>query len=161
MTTHDVRPALDAAADKAAAGERISPEEALQLLRHERLTALGVLADLVRRRKHPDGVVSYIIDRNVNYTNVCNAFCSFCAFYRPPSHEEGYVLPAADHARLRLYDLRGRLVRTLLDGARPAGPGAVRWDGRDEDGRPAATGSYVARLESGGHRAVTRLLLVR
>jgi cyclic dehypoxanthinyl futalosine synthase len=51
------------------------------------------MADLVRRERHPDRVVTYIIDRNVNYTNVCNAFCSFCAFYRPPHHEEGWTLP--------------------------------------------------------------------
>ena len=47
----------------------------------------------MRREKHPDRVVTYIIDRNVNYTNFCNAFCSFCAFYRPPHHEEGWTLP--------------------------------------------------------------------
>ena len=49
-------------------------------------------ADGVRRRKHPEGVVTYIIDRNVNYTNVCVARCNFCAFYRPVGHGEGYVL---------------------------------------------------------------------
>ena len=72
---------------------RMSPDRALDLLERESLTTLGVMADLVRREKHPDGVVTYIIDRNVNYTNVCNAFCSFCAFYRPPHHEEGWTLP--------------------------------------------------------------------
>ncbi len=50
------------------------------------------MADLVRGSKHPDGVVTYIIDRNVNYTNVCVARCNFCAFYRPVGHGEGYVL---------------------------------------------------------------------
>jgi len=45
----------------------------------------------VRRKLHPEGVVSYIIDRNINYTNFCTEYCSFCAFYRPPGHEEGYV----------------------------------------------------------------------
>jgi len=85
------REALDAIAAKVAGDERITPDEALLLLQHERVNTLGVMADLVRRRKHPDGVVTYNIDRNINYTNVCNAFCSFCAFYRPPTHEEGYV----------------------------------------------------------------------
>jgi len=80
------------AVGKALSGARITPEEALDLLEHADLTTLGALADLARRRLHPDGVVTYIIDRNVNYTNVCNAFCTFCAFYRPPHHEEGYVL---------------------------------------------------------------------
>jgi len=46
----------------------------------------------VRRKLHPDGVVSYIIDRNINYTNFCTEFCSFCAFYRPMGHKEGYIL---------------------------------------------------------------------
>jgi cyclic dehypoxanthinyl futalosine synthase len=78
---------------KVLAGERITPEEAVALLERCDLTTLGVLADLVRRRKHADGIVTYIIDRNVNYTNVCNAFCSFCAFYRPPQHEEGWTIP--------------------------------------------------------------------
>src|SRR3712207_7930880 len=46
----------------------------------------------VRPRRHPEGVVTYIIDRNVNYTNVCVARCKLCAFYRPVGHAEGYVL---------------------------------------------------------------------
>jgi cyclic dehypoxanthinyl futalosine synthase len=51
------------------------------------------LADGLRRRLHPDDVVTYVIDRNVNYTNVCSAVCTFCAFYRKPGSPEGYVLP--------------------------------------------------------------------
>ena len=57
-----------------------------------RLFDLGLAADAVRKRKHPDGVVTYIVDRNVNYTNVCTTSCRFCAFYRPVGHPEGYVL---------------------------------------------------------------------
>jgi cyclic dehypoxanthinyl futalosine synthase len=53
---------------------------------------LGRLADELRQRKHPDGIVTYIIDRNVNYTNVCVARCNFCAFYGPVGSSEGYVL---------------------------------------------------------------------
>jgi len=87
------RTRLESIADEVVAGRRIDAASALLLLRHEKLTALGTLADLVRRRRHDDGVVTYIVDRNINYTNVCNAFCSFCAFYRPPGAEEGYVLP--------------------------------------------------------------------
>jgi len=97
-------------------GSRIGPEEALELLEHESLVKLGAMADLARRRKHPDGVVTYIIDRNVNYTNVCNAFCTFCAFYRPPRHEEGYVLAAEEIERKirETYDLGGNQI--LLQG---------------------------------------------
>ncbi|MFN7827307.1 MAG: cyclic dehypoxanthinyl futalosine synthase [Acidobacteriota bacterium] len=50
------------------------------------------LADDLRRELHPDGVVTYVVDRNINYSNVCFSVCNFCAFYRKPGHEEGYVL---------------------------------------------------------------------
>jgi len=56
------------------------------------LLELGAEADRVRRSLHPEDVVSYIIDRNINYTNVCVADCGFCAFYRRPKHHEGYTL---------------------------------------------------------------------
>jgi len=59
------------------------------------LLELGRLADRERYRHHPDEIVTYIIDRNINYTNVCVADCKFCAFYRRPKHAEGYVLPFA------------------------------------------------------------------
>ena len=88
-----LRERIERTESKVLDGERITAAEALVLLEHEDVTALGALADLVRRRMHEDGVVTYIIDRNINYTNVCNAFCSFCAFYRPPDHDEGYILP--------------------------------------------------------------------
>ena len=74
------------------AGGRLSADEALQLYRHAPTYWLGRMADAVRRRKHPEPVVTYIIDRNVNYTNVCVARCNFCAFYRDVGHAEGYVL---------------------------------------------------------------------
>ena len=69
-------------ADKVRAGGRVSADEALELYHHAPLPLLGELADAVRIRKHPDGIVTYIIDRNVNYTNVCVAKCTFCAFYQ-------------------------------------------------------------------------------
>src|ERR1044071_3261230 len=56
------------------------------------LLELGAAADAVRREKHPEGVVTYIVDRNINYTNVCVADCGFCAFYRRPKHGEGWTL---------------------------------------------------------------------
>src|SRR6266581_1516973 len=83
---------LQGVLDKAAAGERLSREEATTLYREAPTQVLGRLADAVRGRKHPDRIVTYIIDRNVNYTNVCVARCNFCAFYRPVGSAEGYVL---------------------------------------------------------------------
>ena len=71
----------------------MTPQEAIDLFRSDDLVGLGMAADAVRRKLHPEGVVSYIIDRNINYTNVCTEFCSFCAFYRPLGHKEGYILP--------------------------------------------------------------------
>jgi cyclic dehypoxanthinyl futalosine synthase len=74
--------------------DRTSPEfqEVLELYERAPLLELGRLADARRWQLHPEPVVSYIIDRNINYTNVCVADCKFCAFYRRPKHAEGYVL---------------------------------------------------------------------
>jgi cyclic dehypoxanthinyl futalosine synthase len=79
-------------ANKVAAGERIDAAEALELYAHAPTALLGRLADDIRARKHPGRVVTYIIDRNVNYTNICVARCNFCAFYRPVGSGDGYVL---------------------------------------------------------------------
>jgi cyclic dehypoxanthinyl futalosine synthase len=84
--------AIDALARKIRAGARLNADEALELYLGAPTHLLGSLADDVRRRRHPEGIVTYIIDRNVNYTNVCVARCSFCAFYRPVGAEGGYVL---------------------------------------------------------------------
>ena len=83
---------IDAIAHKVRAGGRVSAREALELYRGAPTALLGRLADAVRARKHPDGIVTYIIDRNVNYTNVCVAKCTFCAFYRDVGSPDGYVL---------------------------------------------------------------------
>jgi cyclic dehypoxanthinyl futalosine synthase len=83
---------LDQLQARIEAGGRLTAEEALAIYRTAPTWWLGRAADGVRRRKHPEGVVTYIIDRNVNYTNVCVARCNFCAFYRPVGHGEGYVL---------------------------------------------------------------------
>ena len=98
--------------------------DALTLYRDAPTPLLGRLADDVRRRKHPDGVVTYIIDRNVNYTNVCVARCKFCAFYRPGRIGGGL------HARLR---------RDLQEDRRddPARRRAAAAAGRPQSGRAA------------------------
>jgi len=68
------------------------PSDLLDLYANAPLLELGGLADQMRRERHPHGVVSYIVDRNINYTTVCVADCGFCAFYRRPKHTEGYTL---------------------------------------------------------------------
>ncbi len=83
---------VDNVVTKVAAGERLDREDGLALLACEELPLLGELATAVRDRKHPERVVTYIVDRNVNPTNVCVARCSFCAFDRLPGDPEGYVL---------------------------------------------------------------------
>ncbi len=83
---------IQSLAAKVRAGERIDRAEALALYTQAPTALLGHLADEVRAKRHSSRVVSYIIDRNVNYTNVCIARCNFCAFYRPVGAPDGYVL---------------------------------------------------------------------
>ncbi|HXV19439.1 MAG TPA: cyclic dehypoxanthinyl futalosine synthase, partial [Desulfuromonadales bacterium] len=78
---------------KIAAGVPLYREEALWLLTEADLLAVGKLADGIRRRMHPHGRVTFVVDRNVNYTNVCQSQCKFCAFYRPAEAVDAYVLP--------------------------------------------------------------------
>src|SRR5215204_1242702 len=87
MTTTDIQPILG----RVLAGGRMTAEECAALLESFDVARMGVAADEVRRRKHPEGVVTYIIDRNINYTNVCNVVCTFCAFYRRPGKPDTYV----------------------------------------------------------------------
>jgi cyclic dehypoxanthinyl futalosine synthase len=79
--------------DRAADGGRITPEEALEVYRSAPLHALGRAADTARRNRFGDlaDIATYIIDRNINYTNVCVTACKFCAFYRAPKHAEGWT----------------------------------------------------------------------
>ncbi|HET6267989.1 MAG TPA: cyclic dehypoxanthinyl futalosine synthase [Acidobacteriota bacterium] len=77
--------------DKVYRGERLSQDEAASLFHNADLVELGMAADWVRMKKHSDRRVSFIIDRNINYTNVCNVECSFCAFYRAPGERDSYL----------------------------------------------------------------------
>ena len=61
----------------------ITRQQALDMLRSDDLVGVGMEANAVRRRLHPENVVTYIVDRNINYTNFCTEYCTFCAFYRP------------------------------------------------------------------------------
>jgi cyclic dehypoxanthinyl futalosine synthase len=90
---------IDDILQRGAGGGRITPEEALLLYTEAPFHALGEAADAVRRRRYPDGVVTYLIDRNINYTNVCVTACKFCAFYRAPKHAEGWSHPMEEILR--------------------------------------------------------------
>jgi len=77
--------------DRALSGERLTEADCTALLESDDFVRMGLAADEIRRRRHPTGVVTYIIDRNINYTNVCNVVCTFCAFYRRPGKPDTYV----------------------------------------------------------------------
>ena len=83
----DIQPILD----RVLAGERMTADGCKTLLESDDFVRIGLAADEIRKRFHPEGIVTYIIDRNINYTNVCNVVCTFCAFYRRPGHAETYV----------------------------------------------------------------------
>ena len=78
--------------DRIARRERLTDQEYLHLVEEAPLEFLREQADKIRQELHPDGVVSYVIDRNINYSNLCTAVCTFCAFYRKPGAPEGYTL---------------------------------------------------------------------
>src|SRR5919205_4034025 len=95
MPDPQVRRILDSVLD----GQRLSAEDCTTLLESYDVAAVGAAADEIRQRRHPDNVVTYIIDRNINYTNVCNVVCTFCAFYRRPGKPDTYVRTLEDICR--------------------------------------------------------------
>ena len=86
-----MRSPIQAILDKALDGQRLTSEDCTALLESRDFVRIGAAADEIRQRKNPGDVVTYIIDRNINYTNVCNVVCTFCAFYRRPGKPDTYV----------------------------------------------------------------------
>ncbi|CAH0117853.1 Cyclic dehypoxanthine futalosine synthase [Paenibacillus sp. CECT 9249] len=84
---------IDRILDKALQGERIGLEECIALFESDQVEKMGHVANEVMKRWHPEPITTFVIGRNINYTNICDVYCRFCAFYRRPGHEEGYVLP--------------------------------------------------------------------
>ena len=78
--------------ERAAAGQRLTLDEGIKLYQEASDDTLRAAADQIRLRRHPEGIVTYLVDRNINYTNVCIIDCGFCAFYRKPASPEGYLL---------------------------------------------------------------------
>ena len=121
-------------------GDRLSRDEALSLYLEGTLFDLGFLADSIRRTKHPEPVVTYIIDRNINYTDICISACKFCAFYKTPEDSSGYLL-AKEELRQKieetlelagLTDLADRKVRGLSGGERQRLGVAEAWIGHPD-----------------------------
>jgi cyclic dehypoxanthinyl futalosine synthase len=78
--------------EKILTGKRITVAEGLQLAEEADLHQLGFLADAVKRRLHPEPLITYVVDRNINYTDICISACKFCAFFKAPEDQSGYVL---------------------------------------------------------------------
>jgi cyclic dehypoxanthinyl futalosine synthase len=104
MTT----PSIDVLLDRVAGGSRLAADEILALFRGAPLLELGQAADTVRRRRHPEPEATYIIDRNINYTNVCVYRCRFCAFYRADGDQDAYLLP--------FEEIAGKVAETVAAG---------------------------------------------
>jgi dehypoxanthine futalosine cyclase len=96
---------MNSIVDKVRGKERISREEGLYLLREAPVLEIGQLAMEIRRRLHPNPVITFVVDTNPNYTNVCDVDCTFCAFYRSPGHPEAYT-----HSIEEMLGLIGRAV---------------------------------------------------
>jgi cyclic dehypoxanthinyl futalosine synthase len=109
-------PTLDRLLHDAAAGERITLDEGMRLYSETDFFDLGQAADLRRQALHPQGVVTYIIDRNVNYTNVCTTCCSFCNFHRPSGHPQAYALSREELAQKLRETVELGGVQVLLQG---------------------------------------------
>ncbi len=95
---------------------RINKEKALKLLKESSIYELGEEADKIRQRLHPEGIVTFIVDRNINYTNVCINKCKFCAFWRPKEHSEAYVLSYKELAKKIEETIQNGGTQILLQG---------------------------------------------
>jgi len=96
--------------------KRIQPDEALRLLEDAPLNLLGALANEVRKRLHPEDVVTYVIDRNINYSNICISGCKFCAYYRAPGDPEGFMITKEELSRKILEAKELGATQILLQG---------------------------------------------
>src|SRR5690606_2287660 len=83
---------IDSIIERALQGERLGLEEGMVLWESNEIEKLGWAADQIMKKKHPEPITTFVVGRNINYTNICDKYCRFCAFYRPPGSEEGYVL---------------------------------------------------------------------
>jgi len=85
---------IDRILERALAGERLGLEDGLALFESDEIEKIGHYANLVMQKFHPEPIVTFVISRNINYSNICDRYCRFCAFYRPPgSPEEISTIP--------------------------------------------------------------------
>ncbi|MBP1930319.1 cyclic dehypoxanthinyl futalosine synthase [Ammoniphilus resinae] len=83
---------IDHILERVLKGERLGLEDGIRLYESDEIEKIGHAANLVMQKWHPEPITTFVIGRNINYTNICDTYCRFCAFYRPPGHDEGYVL---------------------------------------------------------------------
>lgn len=84
--------AIESIINKVYGNVRITMDEGLSLFNHADLLTLAAMAEHKRFERHPDRVITFVVDRNINYTNICMSGCKFCAFYKTPESGEGYVI---------------------------------------------------------------------
>ncbi|MBT3862107.1 MAG: radical SAM protein, partial [Chloroflexi bacterium] len=99
---------------KVQAGERITGEEGLWLMQEAELLDLAPLAEIIRQRHNPNKNVTYVVDTNLNYTNLCDAFCSFCAFYRTDPNDPSAYTYTVHQIMDKIERARKNGVRTVL-----------------------------------------------
>ena len=119
--------------DKVAAGERITGEEGLYLLTEANLLDLAPLAQTVRFRHNPDPVVTFVVDTNLNYTNVCDAYCTFCSFYRTEQDSDKYTYTVEEMMKqVGRAAEKGITTMLMQGGLNPACPWSITrsWCGR-------------------------------
>ena len=102
--------------DKVLNGERLSADDGERLFESNDIISLGKAAQEISKRKHPDGIVTYIVDRNINYTNICISKCLFCAFYREKDSPDSYILPKEELSKKIDETIRLGGVQILIQG---------------------------------------------
>ncbi len=128
----------------------ISKQEALELFESDDLIGIGMMANEVRRKKTDPRVATYQIDRNINYTNFCTEYCSFCAFYRPLGAKDGYILPLEDiYARIdEMLELGGNGV-LMQGGAAPGFADRVLREHVELDQGEVSAGAFALLFGAG------------
>ncbi|OGW02360.1 MAG: dehypoxanthine futalosine cyclase [Nitrospinae bacterium RIFCSPLOWO2_02_39_17] len=102
--------------DRVLNGERLSADDGERLFESNDIISLGKAAQEISKRKHPDGIVTYIVDRNINYTNICISKCLFCAFYREKDSPDSYILPKEELSKKIDETIRLGGVQILIQG---------------------------------------------
>ncbi|MFS0727220.1 cyclic dehypoxanthinyl futalosine synthase [Paenibacillus sp. 1P07SE] len=94
-------PTVDTILNQALAGQRLQVDDIVTLFESDQIEKMGHAANQIMLRKHPEPITTFVVGRNINYTNVCDVYCRFCAFYRAPGSDEGYVLDETIYTKIQ------------------------------------------------------------